>query len=387
MKYLVLFLLLLVSCKKESTQSTPDLTPLKQSVRETYAQIAFATYEDSLITAQKLQSEIQQFVQKPTSKGLVKCQETWLAAREPYGLTEAFRFSNGPIDSKDGLEGALNAWPLDESYIDYVIDKPKTGIVNNKQDIPEITKEVLLSLNEKGGETNISTGYHAMEFLLWGQDQVDTSLKTPGNRTHKDYLSTTPNADRRGQYLTAAAELVVEHLETLLNEWKEGSPQNYRTQFLAMDNDASLKEILNGLFNFSKGELAGERMFVALNNKDQEDEHSCFSDNTHRDIIQNFNGVKNLARGQYTRINGETVSGHGFIELITKADAQKGVQLTTALTELESLMQEIPIPFDHALTEEVLGQGKLSTIVNKLMALGDIFAQSMTLLNLSQNKL
>ena len=385
MRFLVLILILSAACSKKPGVSNSDLEPLKKNVKETYAQIAFATYEDSLITAKVLQASIEKFLSNPTEEGLDLCRKAWLAAREPYGLTEAFRFSNGPIDNKDGVEGAINAWPLDESYIDYVRGNANAGIINNPKDFPKISKELILTLNEQGGETNISTGFHAIEFLLWGQDQEDTSLKTAGNRPHTDYLTATPNAERRGQYLKVTADLLVDHLESVLNEWHTETPGNYRDKFLAANSDISLKEILNGLFNFSKGELAGERMFVALNNKDQEDEHSCFSDNTHRDIIQNFNGIRNLAVGEYTRIDGSKISGPGIIDLIKTVNPEKAGQLSAILHEIEQSMESFPVPFDHALKEEVLGRGKLSEMVNKLTSLGDIFAQSIKILNLDKN--
>ena len=272
MKYLVLFLILLTSCSEQSDKSDLDLEPLKKGFKETYAKIAFAAYDDALLTSKNLQNEIDEFLKEPSAEGLEKCRTSWLRSREAYLLTEAFRFSNGPIDNKDGVEGAINAWPLDESYIDYVRGNPKSGIINNPEGFPEISKKTILSLNEQGGETNISTGFHAIEFLLWGQDQEDTSLKTPGNRNFKDYSDPTPNADRRAAYLKAVTDLLVEHLESVQKEWESNIPGNYREKFLASESNQSLKDILKGLFNFSKAELAGERLFVALTNKDQEDE-------------------------------------------------------------------------------------------------------------------
>ncbi|MCM8527635.1 MAG: hypothetical protein NE327_14035 [Lentisphaeraceae bacterium] len=384
MKYLALFIILLCSCNKETKKS--DFDDLKRSVKETYANIAFATYEDSLITAKKLQTEILQFTKSPSAEGLKKCRLAWLAAREPYGLTEAFRFSNGPIDNKEGVEGALNAWPLDESFIDYVRGNDSAGIINNSKDYPEITKELILKLNEQTGETNISTGYHAIEFLLWGQDQEDTSLKTPGNRAYTDFTASAANAERRALYLQTAAELLIFHLETVLREWDEGVEGNFREKFLKADNNQSLSEIFNGLFNFSKAELAGERMFVALNNKDQEDEHSCFSDNTHRDIIQNFRGIQNLVIGSYTRLDGQNIAGRGLLDLLQKTDPANAKILARTVSEIELLMNDFPIPFDYALTEEALGQGKLSSIINKLMSLGDLFSQSVKVLNPQQKE-
>ena len=66
---------------------------------------------------------------------------------------------------------------------------------------PEITAEALTAANEEGGETNISTGWHAIEFLLWGQDLSATG---PGARPATDY-TTAPNAERRGDVPDASS--------------------------------------------------------------------------------------------------------------------------------------------------------------------------------------
>ena len=80
-------------------------------------------------------------------------------ARDDYGPTEAFRFYDGPIDNPDdGPEGQINAWPMDEAYVDYVEGKPDGRDHQRHRRLPEITTDVIVAANEEGGETNISTG-------------------------------------------------------------------------------------------------------------------------------------------------------------------------------------------------------------------------------------
>lgn len=197
----ILLLLVNVAC---SGVSNAD----KEAVIENYAAIVLANYEDAITTATALDAALHDFVDAPSPESLQAARASWLAAREPYGQSEAFRFAGGPIDDEGGLEGLLNAWPLDEGYIDYLEGAPDSGIINNVAHCPEITPELLASLNEVGAEENISTGYHAIEFLLWGQDQ---SADGSGDRPFTDY-TTAPNAERRGQYLLAASELLLANL-------------------------------------------------------------------------------------------------------------------------------------------------------------------------------
>ena len=153
------------------------------------------------MSAKQLQAAIAAFVAAPSDATSAAAKEEWLAARDDYLPTEVYRFYDGPIDHpKTGLEGQINAWPLDEAYIDGVTDDPESGIINDTSTYPEITEDVLVEANEKGGETNISTGWHAIEFLLWGQD---STTGQPGARPVTDY-TTAANAARRAGYLTVA---------------------------------------------------------------------------------------------------------------------------------------------------------------------------------------
>ena len=86
---------------------------------------------------------------------------------------------------------------MDESFVDSVQGKASAGLVNNRKFV--INKKNLSAQNERGGEENIATGWHAIEFFLWGQDVSDTG---PGERSFEDFVDgRAPNADRRRQYL------------------------------------------------------------------------------------------------------------------------------------------------------------------------------------------
>lgn len=371
------------SCSYGDAHST-----LKQEIKENYANIVFASYEDSYNEAVKLQTAINSFTSNPSQAGLNACKDAWKAAREPYGQTEAYRFANGPIDDADGPEGLLNAWPLDENYIDYVEGMPSAGIVNDPSTYATIDAALLESLNEQGGEANIAAGYHAIEFLLWGQDDPNTALKTAGDRPYTDYVSggTASNQDRRAQYLKAAVGLLLDNLASMKDAWDATKSGNYREEFLATDNDVALQNMLTAIGTLSKSELAGERMFVALDNQDQEDEHSCFSDNTHRDIILNAQGIRNVYTGSYTRVDGTTVSGSSVQDLIMEVDATIAGEMATISAETITKTSAIPVPFDHALTQETTGgNGPIMQAVNALRKQGDKIAEVATALGIAIN--
>lgn len=367
------------------TAATPELEKLKSDILLNYADIVYASYQDAQSEAMKLQDKVETFLADPSEVGLRACQLAWLAARKPYGQTEAYRFSSGPIDDESGPEGLLNAWPLDESYIDYVEGNANAGIINDPQTYPSINEELLERLNERGGEENISLGYHAIEFLLWGQDSDAPAALTSGERSYTDYLGgngAARNQIRRAEYLSLATELLIEHLEVLIEAWDPDIDDNYRSYFLALESNEALEKVLNGIGTLSKSELAGERMFVALSNQDQEDEQSCFSDNTQSDIVYNAMGIRNVYTGSYVRVDGSEISGPALYDLVQVLDAELASELMDLSDQAVRLCEQIPVPFDHQLMqEEVGGDGPIMSAILVLQVQGDKLAEVTHLLN------
>lgn len=308
------------------------------SVIEHYADGVHASYQRSLDSATIMQGAIETFVEEPTAATLEAAKRAWLNARDDYGPTEAYRFYGGPIDNDDdGPEGQLNAWPMDEGYVDYVEGAPNSGIINMVAEYPQITTELLIELNEAGGETNVSTGWHAIEFLLWGQD---LNLLGPGSRPVEDY-TVNANADRRGTYLLVVTQLLIDDLQRMVDAWSPSASGNYRASFLALDSNKALENIITGIGELSRGELAGERMTVAYEARSQEDEHSCFSDNTVKDIIGNARGIQMVWLGDYGDVRGP-----GLADLVAAEDPLLAERLTDQIAESVANATLIPAPFD-----------------------------------------
>ncbi len=367
----------LLSCSSSDTEVIPTVTIKKSSIIDNYASIVFATYSDAKSDAENLKKVINTFTTDPTEIHFSAAKDAWLNARESYGQTETFRFASGPIDDTDGPEGLLNAWPLDENYVDYVVGESNSGIINNLIDYPTIDKATLESLNEVGSETNISVGYHAIEFLLWGQDTTAPSEKIAGQRPYTDFVDggTAENQSRRREYLAVCADLLIDHLQLMVNEWQVGGA--YRTTFLTLDEDAALKNVLTALATLSKSELGGERVFVAYDNQDQEDEHSCFSDNTHRDIRLNLAGIANVYRGSYSSISGDSLE-----DLITETNPILGAKITAQLFAAESAVNATATPFDFAISDATERPFVLAS-VNALQDLGDKFVEGASIIGIS----
>jgi putative iron-regulated protein len=333
-------------CGRSQEQAPPPVrlnAELSAEVLRTYADLAHAKYSDALEGARALHAALLALLQAPSSQTLERARTSWLAAREPYVQTEVFRFYDGPIDQ---VELLVNSWPIDENYVDG--DDATPGIVQDRARYPELTAAGIQKLNMTESETSVSAGYHVIEFLLWGRD---ARADGPGDRSHADYVSEEADSvqARRGQYLRLVSELLVSHLDQVSEAWAPGRSDNYRARFLAMPPAQSLALIIKGMGALSGPELAGERLTVAYETKDQENQHSCFSDSTHRDMVGNALGIENVCQGRYASARGRSVNGPGLCALVKAADASLGAQLERELRDSVAAARTIPAPFEQAI--------------------------------------
>ncbi len=375
-----------------ASSSSPAASPPVSEVVRTYGDIALAGYEDSLTAAKALRSSIGSLVAKPKPETLEEARQAWKAARVPYMQTEAFRFGNRIVDE---WEGKVNAWPLDEGLIDYVdksygtssdsnplftanvIARRSLMIAGRKVDATRITKELLRSLQEAERiEANVATGYHAIEFLLWGQDLNGTGPGA-GRRLATDFdksRCTGGNCERRIEYLTVATDLLIEDLGWMVEQWKPGGAAR---RALEGSESEALTAIFTGLGSLSYGELAGERMKLGLLLHDPEEEHDCFSDNTHNSHFYNVLGIENVYLGRYKRTDGSTVSGASVSDLVKArapvVDERVRRALSTTLEKVSAIKMRAETVEAY---DQMIGDGNAEGAAVVEAAIGALIAQT-----------
>lgn len=404
-----------VNAATKNNETAKAEVAMMKTILESYADIALSNYTDTLKDAQSLKVAIDKFVKDPTQVNFDASKKAWLHSRESYGQTEIFRLSNGPIDAENGwiseaygaLEGQINAWPLDENMIDYTIDasgkltsgniidtvgKFNPGGEESKEvDLTKITVDALTDLNENGGDANVSTGYHAIEFLLWGQDQDYSNFMTDaitngamqaGNRPLSDF-SSDKNAQRRLDYLQTATNKLVEDLKLVKSAWEKQVDGNKGLYHAALngklkgehlskniDSNEALKQIIAGMGVFIKSELANERIAIAVLTPSEEDEHSCFSDNTHRDIAANYLGFKNVLTSTY---NGKKYGK----SLFDAVDAEVKTRIEKLMASIEEKIESIDkvakteAHFDYQIRPDHPQSKVIVKLKNELRKLGD----------------
>lgn len=307
-----------------------------KEVIDAYVQGVHAQYVLAAAEGGKLQAAVDALLADPSQATLDAARAAWTAARPAYLISESYRFYDGPIEA---VEGRMNSWPMNEAYIDYTKDDPKSGIINDDK-VPA-TAEALSALNQKEDEADVTTGWHAVEFLLWGQDLDPNG---PGNRPFTDYKAGTPSNDKRRLYLKSVTDLLANDLKGLASAWDLVDPKSYAAKFAAMKPREAIGRMMNGIAVLSGSELRSERMAVALDSGDQEDEQSCFSDTTHQDFVYDIKGVANVYYGRYP--GGERPS---LASLVTKLDPERAKKIDALMADATAKIDVLGQPWDQVL--------------------------------------
>ena len=397
--------------KKESTALS---TPVKESnslsvfgkesdVLSVYANIALSNFADSKKSAVALRDALEAFVANPTDETLKFAKTAYTMARRFYQQTEAFRFGNPTVDA---FEGKVNAWPLDEGLIDYVDasygrtseDNPfyTANIIANKRikvagksiDASTINGDLLRSFQEiEEVESNVATGYHAIEFLLWGQD-LNGNMPGAGARPSSDYAKgvdcTGGNCDRRRAYLMAATDVLIEDLTGITSEWElDGKAR----EDLKVNG---ISAIFTGIGSLAYGELAGERAKLGLMLGDPEEEHDCFSDLTHVSHFYNAQGIKNVYYGKYESAYSNSVDGNSIRDLIMAKSPDLAAELDIKVGKMMLNAKKMynraegGEAFDVMIAKgNTAGNKTVQNFIDSLVEFSKLLQQALTILNLN----
>ena len=350
----------------EASDPVYDGAPVQQA----YTAEAQRAYRRSRDAAIELRGAIRRLLASPDEIRLAAARAAWTSARRHYLVTEAYRYYEGPIDAPatattpEGPEARLNAWPLNEAVIDYVEGDADAGLVS-ALDVP-LTRESILARDQVTDEADVTTGWHAIEFLLWGQD---LSANGPGARPASDYLPGDPVRERRRLYLATLIDQVVADLDMLATAWDASHPDSYAIRFLGLESHEAIGRMLTGAAYLAGHEMASERLSVALDSGMQEDEHSCFSDTTWQDFVWDLAGIKRV----YYGVDGTP----SIAALVHRLQPRLALDMEQRFAEAERRLAALPDPFDRMLAaapgsaEREAGEAAVRALQNLAAGLRD----------------
>lgn len=344
---------------------TVDPAAQMRAVVRSYRHLAHLSYETAYHSAGRLRRHIQALTAQPSAQRLAAARHAWRDARVDYAQTEVFRFGNWIVDD---WETSINAWPVDEGVLDYVTADYAASPGNplarhNLVSAASVTIDGITLQTDPvswpqlkfihGGsdvEANVVLGYHAIEFLLWGQDHNPNG---PGQRPWTDFdgaaCTSGPHAApaahcrRRGRLLGLMAEHLYSELGRMTLNWAGNNPGSYGLHLAEGDVKEGLRRMLFGMIRLAGDELAGERMQVALLSHAPEEEQDCFSDDTHQSLYFNARGIANIYFGRYIRPGGVSpyAAASSLATLAESLDPELAATLLTRFDTVETVMAEI----------------------------------------------
>lgn len=355
-----------------------------------YVTLAHARYTDSMDAARDLLVAAKGLIDAPGEDTLAAAKAAWIEAHSIYSHAEVFRFGNPNVDA---WEGAVNGWPMDEGLIDYVAagyahheGNPfaRFDIIANGG--APITDELIAEFSSGADpkaapksdmtdiESNVTTGFHAVEFLLWGQD-LGTAPDQCGARPFTDFVEgdacTGGACARRCDYLSAATRLLVADLRKMVTDW-DPRHRLYARTFLELDVEEQLDRAIVGLGSLSYAEVASERLQVALLTGDQEEEQSCFSDTSMIAIEHNLRGVEQTYLGRHVMRDGSVVEGASLGDLVRAVDPALDARLREELAasvEFARALAEGDEPLDTLiLPDNAAGNARIRELMALLAA-------------------
>lgn len=371
--------------------------------------MAYTSLSQANQAAQFFDNKLASFMHHPNPATQSEVQQAWRSAYDLF--LASFIYSYIPI--KDPVEWhkqrmayqdlliQLDSWPIEGGYIDYVEGYPFSGIVN----------DLTLSINEQSirvqhgftDSSNASLGYHALEFMLWGESSANQTMRSAQdfvpqentapvplsdaeqalNNPHADDFSeerivdelpatelasdesiTPPiivsqNHNRRRQYIQLISDLLLKDIHSLQRRWEPSS--GYYAQVLQQSSDA---EVLRAAFIAAQDLLSKEMLTKRFRLTSSE-----FSHSSHDDLLALLSGLESWFKAETFSLLENPMSEGVQIEeppkkekasylytLIKQSDENTASALAAALKQTRTCIQQ------HKNAQSNLDQCKQDTI-------------------------
>ena len=302
-------------------------------VLRAYLQQIETDYDAVADNLDSLRSEILAFLEEPSTTSMNNVRSAWLLSHSAYELTTLHRYfavlilNEAEILSLFSLQYRMNHWPILPGYIDYVAGFTDTGIV---QDIT-VALNIPTLQEQHGifGLSEVSLGFHVIEFLLWGEnpDQITprsaadyrpVTRLTPAQAESGLELDLLSN-NRRRQLLLLNTQSLIDDFYTSQALWLAG-----RDRFVNTLSGYGSGELLVLLIEAMTGMLTEEMLvrslYPLLNGEYIDSIQSPFSHST-----------QNAVSAQLTSIE----------QLLLDTDSTQGLSLDSILISLSSDFEEL----------------------------------------------
>ena len=277
--------------------------------------VVLATYIDLDDKAGELLVAVRTLAADTSQANLEKAQQAWKATRKPWEQSEAFLF--GPVDTQ-GLDPALDSWPVDHVNLQSVLDGNDT-----------------LTVDFVSGLEDTQKGFHTIEFLLF-RDGNQRKASDITDRELEYLVSTTENLKESTFQLRLAWAPEGENFSNIVAQAGVGSAV-YPSQ------SAAVQEMINGMIVIAD-EVANGKISDPYNESDTTLVESQFSFNSISDFQDNIRGIQNVYMGRFMN------DGQGLNEFLNSKDADLDVRFQKEVQAAIDAIGAIPDPFRDSIT-------------------------------------
>jgi putative iron-regulated protein len=336
---------LLQSCNRpDIVQPTVQLDPMKTQALLGYANMTSALTSMISSRAQLLRDSALIFISNPTGSGLNSLQKTWISARVPWEMQEAFEV--GPAETL-GIDPGVDTWPVDTHGIDTAIPNVSNFLATAPLGIK---------------------GYHGIEYLLWGAS---------GTKQAADFTAT------QLILLDSLTRDLVNKVRTLNDQWGSSGPfyltftQAGTGNSIYANQDAALSDALNAMAGLVQ-EMTEDKLGLPLQNPVIYHGESQYSDNSLADYKNDLLSIKAAYTGMLS-INNEQY--FGFSNLVKPKNTQLDNAIVQQINNIQILLLSMPASFNYVAQNDT---SQLRGVVNGFLNLEQQFTSGVS--NLLFNK-
>jgi putative iron-regulated protein len=296
----------------------PELSASAKEIALEYVQQIDTDFKQAGIEIEKFQSSIATLTDQTNIENLNLSKQAWLNAHSAYELTTLHRYyATQLMGEQDSLvlmqlQYQINHWPIVPGYIDYVDGYPDSGIVHDIN--VNLNAD---SLREQHGFFDVSEvtlGFHAIEFLLWGYDadsvarpatDFDAVLELTPKEIESGYTLEQLSNNRRRLFLSVVVDTLVKDFLALQSLWLAEEP-SISQRIESISGTELIVILADSMSAMLTQELLQRSLYPMLNGDFVESVQSPYSRSTQNAVSSQLSGLERLLLERQTE-NGTTL--------------------------------------------------------------------------------
>ncbi|WP_345550689.1 imelysin family protein [Microbulbifer aestuariivivens] len=352
----------LVACDSErAEESLPDevqgpaIETVDTQAAETLSRAIWdaglAQVANTQAAVEVLNHTVEALLEKPSAEQLQAAKLAWLDAHREFAAALPYirlAFAPGPLREQGrALQLVVDSWPAQPGYLDTVPGYSDSGIVNDTA--VELTLTNLRRQHRLTAHEEASTGFHALEVMLWGptSERAATDFTAESTGEKPEALA----ANRRRALTRLMVEALSEDVHRLAKRMPYGANDLSRP-FLALDPVARLQQI-----RATHTQMVDEELLRRLPESSESDVESSRAADSKQALLSMLRTLQG---------NWFPASGAGMAALLLDRYQQEA--LAEHFVALEALLLGMEDPIELAKLENLARARQLLEAVAGLMS-------------------